>query len=82
MTNVNPLIRNSLEKYIDNMDNCPDDVRPDFKKLCNDLLDIEAKDESSGVNEGIEKLYNQRLDKYLKNNVNLSEWGKKYVNDN
>ena len=72
MAGINPIILESVRKYIDENQNIPNDI---FLVIRN-LLEIETA--GNVIDEGILKLYNASFDMCIKES-DLVEWSKKYV---
>ena len=72
MSSINPIILETLKKMIAEDSTIPNEIEPLVKKL----LEIESiAGNSSG---GIEKLYDQVLDEYIKNGK-INQWSKDYA---
>lgn len=73
MASINPIILNGLKSYFDENSDIPQEMC----QLMEDLLKFETYENIS--KEGIDKLYEQVLEKYLSND-SLIQWSKKYAN--
>ena len=72
MVVLNPIISKILKTFLDENPEIPKEMQ----NLMAKLLDIERI--SGNANEGIDKLYDQMLDKFV-SKTELVEWSKDYV---
>ena len=72
MAGINPIILESIRKYIDENQDIPNDIF----LLIKNLLEIETA--GNVIDEGILKLYNGSFDACIKES-DIVEWSKKYV---